>query len=89
MKSEKGNFLRTAEEKKKENGKYLSQQLRISDVHCGSVSLGISNLWFMKPTAPMTYIRSTVSRINIQDLSKFKTLNDLNKYQPKSCALQK
>jgi hypothetical protein len=45
--------------KRKEWSTYVSQQLRMSDVQKGSVSLGISNLWFMKPTAPMTCIRKS------------------------------
>lgn len=32
----------------------LCQQLSIIEAHCGSTSAGISNRWFMKPTAPIT-----------------------------------
>lgn len=32
----------------------LCQQLSIIEAHCGSTSVGISNRWFMKPTAPIT-----------------------------------
>jgi hypothetical protein len=51
---------------------YVSQQLRMSDVQKGSVSVGISNLWFMKPTAPMTYIRKEFQELIyiVHDLPK-------------------
>lgn len=55
--SEVSPFLK-AVKKERKNSTYVSQQLRIIDDHCGSTSLGISNLWFMKPTAPMTYVRN-------------------------------
>ena len=40
-------------DKHKEN-KHLCQQLSIIEAHCGSTSVGISNRWFMNPTAPIT-----------------------------------
>jgi len=33
---------------------YLCQQLSINEIQSGSVSFGISSLWFMNPTAPIT-----------------------------------
>lgn len=37
----------------------LWQQLSIIETHCGSTSFGISSLWFINPTAPITCKYST------------------------------
>lgn len=46
--------MQTKTSNHREERKHLCQQLSIIEAHCGSTSLGISNLWFMNPTAPIT-----------------------------------